>query len=249
MTREELDSQLAQHHEGPALNAPTRPVAAPPSSFRYPLLSQAGVTAIDALRAYVGPAQTDESRARLAAYETRLEAGRVREESEKRARAEERAALPEKLAARTDRRIMDAIQGQRSPCVLILGPTGIGKTSAMRWLQLRHRGTWIGARDLASCERRHALGEGEPPEITRACSREILYLDDLGTEDGRDIAVLKHVIDRRYANSYPTVVTTGLTKTMLTERYEAPTVRRLLEQHVRRRDGSEYPVLVVDCHE
>jgi DNA replication protein DnaC len=204
-----------------------------------------------ALSASVAAPLSDEQRARRvahrAAYDAKVEAERAREEAEAKAKADERAALPGKLAARTDRRIMSAIR-QGSPCILILGPTGVGKTSAMRWLQLQHRGTWFSARELAACERRHSLGEGEPPDLARACSSELLYLDDLGTEDGRDNPVLKHVIDRRYSSGYPTVLNTGLTKAMLTERYEAPTERRLLEQHLRRSDGSEWPVIVVDCH-
>lgn len=249
MTKGELDQLLASRPLGVTLNAQRRAVEAPPKRPEGPGPSPVGAAVAGALKTSVGATQlTDEQRVSCATYQVRIDAAREAEESERKATANERAALPEKLAARTDRRIMSAIR-QWSPCILILGPTGIGKTSAMRWLQLEHRGTWFSARELAACERRHSLGDGEPPDLARACSPDLLYLDDLGTEDGRDISVLKDVVDRRYSKGYPTVVNTGLTKGMLSERYEAPTVRRLLEQHVRRKDGSEWPVLVVDCHD
>ena len=77
----------------------------------------------------------------------------------------------------------------------------------------------------------------------------MLYLDDLGTEDVRDVAVLQHLLERRYAAQRPTVITTGLTRPQLTDRYGAATVRRLTDQHVPRNDGTQWPVLVVDLHE
>lgn len=253
MTKEELDQLLSAIPVGATDNAQRRAVEAPPRAPKQSHLSPSGRTAMAFAGFVAAPdaiSSEEQSRraAHRAAHEAKLAAAQASADEEKRAADEEKAALPGKLVRRTDRRIMAAIR-EWSPCLLLLGPTGVGKTSAMRWLRLGHNGSWYNARELAACERRHSLGDGEPPDLVHACSREILYLDDLGTEDARDIAVLKHVIERRYANGYPTIANTGLTKAMLTERYEAPTVRRLLEQHVRRRDGGEWPVLVVDCHD
>jgi hypothetical protein len=148
-------------------------------------------------------------------------------------------------------RLLAMLRAQPTPCALLLGPTGIGKTLAARWLEVGMRGEWFHVRDLAGCERRYPLGEGMPPAFERACSARVLYLDDLGVEDARDVALLQHVLERRYAAQpmRPTVTTTGLTRAQLTERYGAPTVRRLTDQHVLRSDGTEFPVLIVDCHE
>lgn len=155
----------------------------------------------------------------------------------------------EALAPRIDKRILARLQARHSPCALLLGPTGCGKTSAAHWLRVSLPGEWAHARDLGACERHHKLGEGTPAAFDRACSARVLYLDDLGTEDARDLAVLQHVLERRYSRGLATVTTTGLTKALLTERYGAATARRLTDQHVARATGGEWPVLVVDLHE
>lgn len=153
------------------------------------------------------------------------------------------------LQWRIHSKLLAQIKVRPTPCALFLGPTGCGKTSAAQWLKASLPGDWFHARELASCERRHSLGDGVPPALERACSARVLYLDDLGTEDARDLAVLQHVLERRYSRGLATVTTTGLTKALLTERYGAATARRLTDQHVARATGGEWPVLVVDLHE
>jgi hypothetical protein len=136
-----------------------------------------------------------------------------------------------------------------TPCGLLLGPTGIGKTSAARWVAARYPGMWVNARELGAAERQHPLGDGLPPLTRSAIEARHLYLDDIGTEDGRDLGALQFVIDQRYSASRATFVTTGLTAPELSSHLGPAYVRRLVEQHVGRGDGSEWPVLFVDCHE
>lgn len=158
--------------------------------------------------------------------------------------AETRAALE----GRIDTRLRAALIRTRSPCGLFLGPTGVGKTSAMAWLAAEWPGLQIHARELASSERRHGLGEGYPPEIRDARSVRVLYLDDIGTEEQRDLGALQFVLNHRYESGLATVATSGLTQEQLTAHIGAAYSRRLVDQHVRRKDGTEWPVLLVDMH-
>src|SRR5688500_13585914 len=103
------------------------------------------------------------------------------------ARADALAAHRKRIAARRtelqwriSQSLLGAIRERCTPCALIMGPTGCGKTSAAQWLKAGLPGEWFHARDLAGCERRHALGDGEPPALTRACAARVLYIDDLG---------------------------------------------------------------------
>lgn len=155
-------------------------------------------------------------------------------------------AKREALAPRIDKRILARLQARHSPCALLLGPTGCGKTSAAHWLRVSLPGEWAHARDLGACERHHKLGEGTPAAFDRACSARVLYLDDLGTEDIRDVGVIQHVLERRYASGLATCVTSGLTPPELSDRYGAPTMRRIADQHVLRADATEWPILFVD---
>lgn len=141
-----------------------------------------------------------------------------------------------------------AVRLSDTRCALLLGPTGVGKTSAARWAQARYPGLWVSSRELGACERKHPLGDGDPPLLREARKVGTLYLDDLGTEDARDLGVIQGLIDARYAQGRAIYATTGLTKAGLAEHLGAAYVRRLVEQHVTRRDGTEMPVLFVDCH-
>jgi DNA replication protein DnaC len=148
-------------------------------------------------------------------------------------------------------KLLAALRKLDTRCALLLGPTGVGKTSAARWARLRHPGLWVAARALGACERKHPLGEGDPQLMREAIAAPVLYLDDLGSEEPRDVAVLQYVIDQRYAAAPPraTFVTSALTQVALTSHLGTPYVRRLGEQHVPNGNGGEWPVLFVDCHE
>jgi hypothetical protein len=219
MTAEELENAMAQQ---------------PPVQRQQ---SPAGVSVGEVLP-MVRPIQrtADEAdAARGRAKEARREAWRAEI-------AHERA----KLAPRIDRRLLTRIVAGRSPCSLLLGPTGTGKTSAMHWLKPEFGGAILHARELGSCERRHGLGEGYPPEMHTMRSECVLYLDDIGAEEARDLGVIQYAIEYRYARGMATVASTGLGKNELSAHLGAAYVRRLVEQHVPRRSGGEWPVLVVD---
>lgn len=139
---------------------------------------------------------------------------------------------------------------------LLLGPTGVGKTSAVAWLLGRSLAEfeqsdgerfaqapgllWATATDVALSDRRHPLGAEQPPLVKLAISATALVLDDVGLEPA---GVLWEVLQARYYQRRPTLATTGLTKRQLSDHLGAAGVRRLTDQH------AGYPVLVVDAHE
>lgn len=191
-----------------------------------------------------------DNEARRAAREAQDEAER-RKQAEARAveRKAERKAAIEELSGRLDPKLLRAVRGNPTRCAVLLGPTGCGKTTAARLLDLLaprfagFNGTyWIRAADLATAERRHGLGMGWPPELERAREAQALVIDDVGNE--RETSSLMDVLDHRYANGLPTIVTSGFTKKELSAHIGAAAVRRIVEQHV---EGMS--VLMVDCYE
>jgi hypothetical protein len=142
-----------------------------------------------------------------------------------------------------DPSLLKRLKRTRSPCALLLGPSGAGKTRACHWLMADFGGTLIHARDLGSCERRHGLGQGYPRELQIARTNRVLYLDDVGAEDGRDLGVIQEVLEVRYREGLATVVTSGLSADELKAHLGVPYVRRVTEQHVGKRDGGEWPVV------
>ena len=171
--------------------------------------------------------------------------GTERREDAIRARQSAERAL---LSPRIEPKLRAALKAHPTPCALFLGPTGCGKTSAARWVMVAHPCHMVRARDLATAARRHGLGEGYPPEVERSRERGLLVIDDVGSE-GTDVAALQDILDHRYSRGYPTLVTTGLTDLGLRAHLGAPYYRRIVDQHVPRGDGTEFRVLIVDCHE
>ena len=160
---------------------------------------------------------------------------------------EELADKRAKLEPRIKPFLLDRIRKQPTPCALLLGPTGVGKTSAMRWLALAvgPRAYEIRASRLGSAPGRHPLGGGDAAEIVRARSARVLCLDDVGTEEERYIGIIQEVIDYRYSEGLATITTSGLRQEELAERLGAAYTRRLVEQHVLHK-GKELPLLFVD---
>lgn len=154
------------------------------------------------------------------------------------------------LEGRLGATLKGSLRGAQTPCALLLGPTGCGKTSGALYLTAlaRNRTVVVRARDLSNAERRHPLGQGLPPEIARAQDATYLVIDDVGSE-GNDPHSIQDVLDVRYSSGRAVIVTTGLTMTELTAHIGPAYVRRIVDQHVRRADGIEFPVLVVDCHD
>lgn len=177
--------------------------------------------------------QTAEMRARRERCEAAERKRQERDEQMKRAREAE-------LSKRIDARLRRELTKCPSPCGLVMGPTGIGKSSAADMIAIRNPGFFIHARELASAERRHSLGAGYAPEIARAREARVLYIDDVGAEEQRDVGVLQEVIDHRYRKGLATFVTTGLRQSELQDRIGAAYIRRLAEQHVKHINGAEH---------
>jgi DNA replication protein DnaC len=139
--------------------------------------------------------------------------------------------------------------------VLVLGPSGVGKTAAAAFLVRRlseaavescaraassetpeldfaARILWTTGAALIVARREHALGVGEPPALWRAKTASLLVLDELGHESGAADPVLLEVIDHRYAQRSPTIVTSGLTRIEFVARYGDALFRRLTEHGV-----------------
>lgn len=228
MTAEELQQKL---DELPA------PASDPPQRAAAASLGAATQRALSTLR-LVSP--------RLGAEDSEAERRRLSLDARKRRISERRAELAPRLR---HQELAAALRKHDTCCALLLGPSGVGKTGAALWAAVRHRGLWVQARDLGACERRHPLGEGVPPLMQAALSARVLYIDDLGTEDSRDLGVLQYVIDRRYAAGLAMFVTCGLDQQGASAYLGAPYVRRIVQQHVPGRDGAEWPVLFVDCFE
>jgi hypothetical protein len=162
-----------------------------------------------------------------------------------------REAIKTSLWERMGQKLKDVIGSKPSPCALLLGPTGCGKTSAAEYLALcvPGRTQHLRARDLANAERRHPIGQGISPELRGAKAAAQLVLDDVGCE-GSDVAALQDVLDARYSTGRPVIVTTGLTMQELTNHIGSAYVRRIIDQHAPtgNDDDGEWPVLVIDCH-
>lgn len=148
---------------------------------------------------------------------------------------------------------VEGFDGRESAC--ILGPSGTGKTTALRaWLSAQcqrayraavergfrdplYRHTkgilWTTGHALASARKRHALGSGEAPLVEQAESASLLLLDELGFEPRTEVVF--EVLDARYAAGLPTVVTSGLTAKGFADRergYGDALFRRLTDNGV-----------------
>lgn len=167
-----------------------------------------------------------------------------REQERERRRSHVRAERA-RLSTRLHPRLAARLSAAASPCGLLLGTTGVGKTAAMHWLAAEWPGCFAHARELASAERRHGLGEGYPPALRQARAARVLYLDDLGAEEQRDLGVLQELLDHRYRHGRATMATSGLRLAELEAHLGKAYLRRILDQHVTRGAG-EWPVLLVD---
>lgn len=125
----------------------------------------------------------------------------------------------------------------RSGGLLLLGPTGIGKSATATYIARRlararivdRKGggaRWASAIDLANATARSPLGV-VPEVIGQAKAAAVLVLDDLGWQE-RDGAVAE-VIAARYDGERQTIVTSGQPWPALVERYSEAMLRRLLE--------------------
>lgn len=127
--------------------------------------------------------------------------------------------------------------------LLLLGPTGTGKTTACAvlfrlllaqgvrdggpaWENARFM-AWFRADDLAEAKREWPLGKGEAPDLMRASRARLLVLDDAGWD--RDPSACSVVLAARYEAALPTILTSGKTEHELIGHYGAAVVRRMTE--------------------
>ena len=120
--------------------------------------------------------------------------------------------------------------------LLIAGPSGSGKTSLacalLRAWGARNpgrQGIFASARSLGVARAQHALGAGEAPEVVRACSADLLVLDDLGSERDTPTNAVPDVIFTRAEAGRPMWVTTWMTPQAIAQRYGDGVARRLYE--------------------
>lgn len=137
--------------------------------------------------------------------------------------------------------------------LLILGETGIGKSSAMLAIGLRILDAASAGRlegdayklakglryasglDLGralsraiAAQQRGDREDGDPPLVARAKRASLLLLDEIGYEESRfDPHAVRDVLDARYRAFATTIATSGKTIDELNERYGAATMRRL----------------------
>lgn len=159
--------------------------------------------------------------------------------------------LPERLLEGGEvhsARILAAVDGWRwgHGSLVLLGPTGIGKTTAAvalvsrlvseasalpsghRRARAAHSVLFTSAQRLANARRESGLGIGRPSLVERACRVRLLVIDDLGAEPPGDVEI-GAILDERYGSQRPVVVTAGLTKGDLATRYSAAFLRRVRE--------------------
>lgn len=138
--------------------------------------------------------------------------------------------------------------------LVLLGPSGVGKSTAaaaivkrMVAMGIQEGGfawqactgiRWFAATELELARRQHPLGQGEAPEITRACNARLLVLDNAGWDRGT--AAVAHVLDQRMERGLQTIVASAMRQEDLLRHYRDEVVRRIIES-----GGKQ--ARVVDC--
>lgn len=167
-----------------------------------------------------------------------------------------RAKMPELIGRIRDARLLAQAQAWTwgSPCLLMCGPTAVGKSSAAALVALRLMAKgresewenwrsvqWYGANRLTSSVREWSLGNGCCPDLQSASSCKLLILDDLGNEQDWQTTIFG-LVQARYERGLVNIVTSGLQLELLLKRYGEAIFRRLLE-----RNGNMGTI--VDCWE
>lgn len=142
---------------------------------------------------------------------------------------EESAGNPRMTEALAWAQVMDEAGVGQGQCLVLAGPTGVGKSTAMAWLARRcaekgRRPRWEYAPEMFA---RLSMADIQYHPITVA---DVLLIDDLGAEDDHKArAKLDTLVYYRHAARRPTVITTNLTAKALADRYGERIVDRLQE--------------------
>ena len=147
----------------------------------------------------------------------------------------------ESEAQKLVRAYMEADYG-RGSCLVLAGSVGCGKTAAAvgaLWADFQKRYEPLGRNDSRRFWHTRELektllspvkfGEDSKKALNQVTTRNLIVLDDLGTEVGREgfEADLDFIIGRREANRCPTIITTNLSWENLKSRYSARIIDRL----------------------
>lgn len=131
--------------------------------------------------------------------------------------------------------------------VTLVGPAGAGKTVSAccifrLFVSTRGANAKFSRFDdsftLESIRRNSGLGE-EPEIITDARSTDFLVIDDLGAEPVSPDRTIAELIHHRHAHDGMTVITTGLTPELVSQRYGDGVARRVFEGTVIRLGGGK----------
>lgn len=163
------------------------------------------------------------------------------------------AQLPELEQAQAMRVFGLAAWSRREGNMVLLGPSGIGKTTAMRAIGLRILDAatdtldieakdlrfacgvrFVSALDIARARATMAIKHSTTKAINKAQrilgqieSATLLLIDELGSEDGRfDPGAVRDAIELRYRERRPMIVTTGKTLEEISDRYGEAVARK-----------------------
>lgn len=235
------------------------------SGCREPLADEDAVNC----RACVAKAEDDRRQQEAAERRARWEADQRRRAAEVLERLPKWRHLQSAAdtAACIDRRLLPVAERwtPSTGSLLLLGPSGVGKTSAAaralhrlgasrldarlndpRSLDAKRNldeflgCLWVTAFELSRAFDEHRLGnEGGPELIARAVAATALFVDECGPEPAHNSGRIFDIIDRRNNEGRPTIVTSGQTAEGLETKYGSGFVRRLKQRGL----GA-----IVDCH-
>lgn len=136
--------------------------------------------------------------------------------------------------------VIELWDGKQS--MLVLGPTGVGKTSAVvarlhadqerlerqvgEGATLKHRFAYVTGPELSGCRRRAKIG-AEARLVEHACDAPICFIDEVGYEPQSEEVMF--VVDHRYRAGTPTIVISGLDRDAFVARYGGALARRVTE--------------------
>jgi hypothetical protein len=121
--------------------------------------------------------------------------------------------------------------GAHVPIVVLLGPTGRGKTVAGAWLIAEEGGKYVSALELA--KRLCTMHWRDANWSAEVLSARVVVLDDVGTEPESDrdaaIAAMFEFVNKRQALAKAfTLITANLTRAEFDARYGERTVARIM---------------------